>query len=93
MSHNLIFYYKNSRINSNHIRIGFGISKAIGKANIRNLFKRNLREAFRTSGPYNSSLDVLVTLNYKHLKNLDCFDSYFFKNLREELILNLKKIS
>lgn len=55
----LIFFVKENEYD--YARLGFAISKKIGKANVRNRYRRVLREQFRLSENIRSrGLDILV---------------------------------
>lgn len=51
-------------------RIGISASKKVGKANIRNLCKRQIRETFRVSDFRESGLDVLIIVSPYLFKNI-----------------------
>jgi ribonuclease P protein component len=61
-------YYKPSRINSSKSRIGISVTKKVGKANIRNLCKRQVREFFRSSDYKELGLDLLVLVSPRLFK-------------------------
>ena len=72
-----------TRSDSNGVRIGFNISKKIGKAVIRNRIKRTLKEIFRnTEAESVASLDILCVV-----KKTTCNVSY--NVLREQVERNL----
>ncbi len=55
----LIIFVKENQLT--HARLGFAITKKVGKANIRNVYKRIVREEFRCSSNLrNKNIDILV---------------------------------
>ncbi len=60
-----VAYYRPSGKDTGHTRIGFSISRKLGKSHQRNRIRRVLKEAFR-QGPYKIlGLDVLFALSPK----------------------------
>lgn len=61
-------YFKvsqNESVNSivNNSRVGISASKKVGKANIRNICKRTIRESFRLHDVRNCGQDILVIVS------------------------------
>lgn len=48
-----------------HGRLGFAVSRKVGKANVRNLLKRKLREWFRQSSIRHKSYDLMIIVHPK----------------------------
>ena len=56
----LVIYHQKNKLN--HARIGFSISKKIGKAVIRNRYRRILKEQFRINPVKTKSVDMLMVV-------------------------------
>lgn len=65
-----------------HARVGFAVSKKVGKANVRNSIKRNIREWFRQSNIKETDADLFIIVHPKY--KLFGPDK-FLKTLSEEL--------
>jgi len=79
----LVLYY--AKNNTKRIKIGFSVSKKIGKATVRNQIKRRLREAVRTNIElFNSSYNYIFVARNQILDSTyqDIVDS--IKYLLEE---------
>lgn len=65
-----------------HGRLGFAVSRKVGKANVRNLLKRNLREWFRQSSIKDKPFDMMIIV---HPKWKAFGSDAFLKALQEDL--------
>ncbi|OUR92943.1 ribonuclease P protein component [Halobacteriovorax marinus] len=75
-------YYRPSRLSatSDHSRIGFSITKKVGKAVLRNRYKRIMRDMFRQSPLKEKTYDILVIVSPYLTKKID-------SPLEQELLL------
>lgn len=85
----LVFHKKNS---FNKTRLGISITKKVGKANIRNRYKRIIRETFRTSSYKNLSLDLNIVINIKKFRHNSLSDDGFENILKKDFIEALKTL-
>jgi ribonuclease P protein component len=86
----LLIYHKKNL--NDYTRLGIAVSKKIGKANIRNRYKRIIKEYFRKSEFKELSLDVLVVMNPKRYKQLSTSEIEFEHIMLNDLESSFKKI-
>ncbi|MGI6361622.1 MAG: ribonuclease P protein component [Bacillota bacterium] len=80
-----VFYYRKNR-RQKGFRIGFSISKKTGKAVQRNLLKRRFKEACRKmADSFPLQYDYIFIIR----KNADKMS---FKQVKEEIVMALKKV-
>ncbi|MDI3548524.1 MAG: ribonuclease protein component [Halanaerobiales bacterium] len=80
-NHNLVLYYFPNNLDKN--RVGFSISKKIGKAVVRNKLRRRLREIIRLKNNLKEGYD-LIFIARKPVVKLDYHDL-------EKNVINLLK--
>ena len=61
----IMAFYRPSRLTatSKNTRIGFSITKKVGKAHTRNRYKRIMRDMFRNSDIKDRTLDILIIVS------------------------------
>lgn len=74
-----VIYLKNDL---EHARLGFAITKKVGKANVRNLLKRKIREWFRLSDIKDQPVDLMIVV---HPKWKSFGKESFLENLEKDL--------
>lgn len=86
-------YFKKTRVNSDKTRIGFSITKKVGKANVRTRVRRLFRESFRISTHKYLGLDVLIVVSpsiFKKITPVSKAESYLLNSFNE-LMENLSR--
>lgn len=86
----LMAYYRKTRLEISHTRMGLSISKKVGNAVIRNQIKRQLREEFRLSPYREGGQDILFVVSPR-FKSLLLKDKKCMVQLRRKLSSLLKK--
>lgn len=84
-----IFHKKN---NLKETRLGISISKKIGKANVRNRYKRLIRECFRKSAYKKLSSDLNIVINGKKYKSLSSNINEFETVMQKDFLNGLRLI-
>ena len=83
VNHYYVIYYKDNEYK--HNRYCVSVSKKIGKANVRNLFKRRIKDILMKNSFYNNKDYVII------LRNSVLNSKYEY--LKEELIKCIKEIN
>ncbi|MCK5883409.1 MAG: ribonuclease P protein component [Bacteriovoracaceae bacterium] len=79
-------FFKSTAVDSSQTRIGFAVSKKVGKANRRNRLKRLMRDSFRCSEHKFLSTDILVVVSpnlFKKVSDNDRAERYLLNSFQE----------